>query len=469
MFIAALLYLALPVFIILFTFFSMPFVIPSAVALIILIFCLNKQRVDLSSLPHKPLVSYWPLLLMSILTPYLCVVGFEVPDWRNFFAIFNSLSESAWPPVLELDEQTWFLRYYASWFVMPALLAKILGSQFLLVAMFIWTAIGVFVALLIAFHNLHKASFLFIAASVFFIFSGLDIVGAYLVNYTDNLSHAWLGGWGGHRLFIVLSNLTTFHHAPQHAVAAFVSTSLIFCNRRLGLQYGAFILVIITMWSPFCAVGLLPLVMWSLYKEGFKTALTPQNLLVAPLLAMPIVLYLSQGTEQIPHMFAWQHANFSFISLILFCILEFLLILAILYYFLKEDTDRHIIFVLAAFLTLLCTYNVGLYTDLLIRGSMPAICVMSILMAKAVLSNRGWQREILVTYMIIGAIPVVSAFAVGVSNTMPKTYRYSTFKQYLNDRAAEDREIHRSQNLVEIKSARYIGNIPLMRNFPFKN
>ena len=117
-----------------------------------------------------------------------------------------------------------------------------------------------------------------------------------------------------------------FNHAPQHAIAAFLVTSLFFCYRRLFLQYAGVMFVVTTMWSPFCAIGLLPLIGWVSYKEGFKTALTTQNLLAAPLLAVPIVLYLTQGAEQIPLMFSWQHHNFSLLSLVLFCFFEILLI-----------------------------------------------------------------------------------------------------------------------------------------------
>ena len=42
MFLIAILYLIITVFIILFTFFSTPFVVPSAAALIILVFCLYR-------------------------------------------------------------------------------------------------------------------------------------------------------------------------------------------------------------------------------------------------------------------------------------------------------------------------------------------------------------------------------------------------------------------------------------------
>lgn len=468
MFIFALLYLATPVFMILFTFFSMPFVVLSAIAIVILIFCLHKTHKVDSNLPPKPLAEYWPLLLIALLAAYYSVVvGFDAPDWKNHFAISNSLIENTWPPVIEVDGQTWFLRYYLSWFVPSALFAKIFGSQAITSAMFAWQFAGMLIALLLLFQNLHRARHLLLAALVFFLFSGIDLVGAYLINshHLKHITPSWINSWAGTNLFIILPNLTVLQHSPHHAIAAFVSTSLIFCNRRLGLQYSAFILVITTMWSPFCAVGLLPLVALSLYKDDFKTALTPQNLLAAPLLAIPIVLYLTQGTELIPHMFAWQHASFYFPYFVLFCVFEFLLILGIFCYLMKKE--RSLIVTLGVFLTLLCTYSVGLYADLLIRAAMPAVVIMSVLMLKALLANEGWRRKVLVAHIIIGAIPAVVAFVQGARTPISQIHRNATFEQHLDELAAEDREIHRSQYLLDANYARrYLGSVTLMRNLP---
>ena len=182
MFVFALAYLAFPVFVILFTFFSLPFMLLSALALVTLIFYLHRTYQLGNHLPLKALLlNYWPLLLISLLVSYLCVYPFDAIDWRNYMAAFNLLEESYWPPVYELDGQTWFLRYYLAWFIPPALLAKILGQQTLMVGMFIWTAVGLIMTMLLAFRNLHKKHLLIIASLVFFLFSGLDLVGAWFL------------------------------------------------------------------------------------------------------------------------------------------------------------------------------------------------------------------------------------------------------------------------------------------------
>ena len=465
MFVIALLYIIIPIFLVLFTFFSSLFVVPSAIALTVVVYCLFKHKSKLRDDCRREFIRYWPLLLAALLLSYLCVVvKFDTYDWSNLFAIFNSLVNNTYPPVIELDGQTWFLRYYVSWFMPPAIVAKFFGSQFLVPAMFVWTAMGIFIAMLLMFHNLSKKRHMFLAIVVFFLFSGLDLVGAYLTNSFGQVNPYWLNWWAGGQLFVMLSNLNILHYAPSHALAAFISTGMFIYNRRMTLQYIVLIATVIAMWSPFCVIGLLPITLWSMPKEDWKIVLTPQNLLAAPLLAIPIVLYLTQETGEIVKMYVWQHANFSFVSFVLFCVLEFLLILGVLYFFLKEE--RSLITILAIFLTLLCTYRIGMYADLLARGSMPAICIISILIFKSLVSSRGLYREIIIIYMLVGAVPVVAAFVKGVVTPMPKNYRHSTFEQNLVMRPIEDRDQHRNQNLVAVHSARHIGGIPLMRELP---
>lgn len=162
MFTLAIAYLSLPVFLVLFTFFSTPFVWLSAIALVVLLFCLLNSQQD-TKVYHKIKIRHcWPLLLVALVVTYLCVVSpFDIWDWEKHYAIFNALINKSWPPVVELKEQTYFLRYFTAWYALPSLFAKIFGTQLLTLAIFIWTTAGVFIALLLAFSYLSKTSHLF--------------------------------------------------------------------------------------------------------------------------------------------------------------------------------------------------------------------------------------------------------------------------------------------------------------------
>ena len=466
MFIFALIYLLLPVFVILFTFFSIPFMVMSALALAVLVFSLYiSHNIDNNNQFHlSRIVVYWPLLLVALTTSAICVVfPFESFDWARQYATANLLFENSWPPVLEFDGKTWFKRYYVAYYMLPALFAKILGMQSTVLPMFIWTSVGLFVSWVLAFHNLKKAKYFFIAALVFLCFAGLDLVGSLLTNRMEGVNSYWLHWWSGWQVVVILSNLTTFQIAPQHALSAFIVTGLFLFDRRRTLQYSGVIIVAATLWSPFGAVGLLPLALWALLEEGYKTAITPQNLLVAPLLAVPIVLYLAQGTSQLPFAFTLGIKHFSVGLYVMFCVLEFLLPLAIFWKLLKEK--RSLLAILAVFLCALCLFKIGVYNDLVARGSMAAICVMSVLMLQSLLQNRGWRRDLLVAYMLVSALPVVLSF--GHSMTLPRQRHNITLTEVL-DKFRPPPQIglsyYSSYFLAKTSNATTFFNVPLMRN-----
>ena len=475
MFIFGVVYLSIPVFLVLFTFFSAPFVLLSAIALVLLVFCLYKSHYEGSNidLHVQTLTRYWPLLLVSLTITYLSLAyPFEQADWLKHFSILNALVGESWPPVIEVNEQTWFLRYYAAWHALPALFAKILGLQSLTVAMVIWTATGLFIALVLAFHNIRKTWPLFVGGLVFFFFSGLDIVRVFFQHYVEPVSPIWLNWWDG--IGVIFSNLSSIAWVPQHITGTCVATSLFIYNRRLALQYSGAIVVMTALWSPFGAVGLVPAVVWAVFKEGYKPAFSLQNWLITPLLGLSVLLYLTQGAEQVPFMFAWQHHEFALTSFIWFCVIEFLLILGVLYWFEREE--RALIVILAMFLPLLCLLRLGTHPELCMRGSIPAICIIAILVTNSLLKslkNGGWHREILVVYLVAGAFPVAVAFVKGLSMeradkkiTLEKSVIIIPEKYPEQWPSVASKYLY--QYLVKTKDVAKAFGVPLLRELPEK-
>ena len=417
MFIFGIVYLAIPVFLVLFAFFSAPFVMISAIALVLLVFCMYKSHYEGNNidLHLQILYRYWPLLLVSFIIAYLSLAyPFEQADWLKHFAVLNTLIRESWPPIVEINEQTYFLRYYIAWHALPALFAKILGLQSLTAALVIWTTTGLFIALVLAFHNIRKTWHLFVGALVFFFFSGLDIVKLFFQHHVEPINPIWLNWWDG--IGLSLSSLSSIAYVPQHITGTCVATSLYIYNRRLALQYSGAIVVMTAMWSPFGAIGLVSAVVWAVLKEGYRLAFSRQNWLITPLLVLPVGLYLAQGAEQIPFMFAWQHPDFSLTNFIWFCVIEFLLILGILYWFEREE--RTLIIILAIFFLLISLLRWGTHPELLMRGSITAVCIIAILVTQSLLKRLkrgGWHQEILVVYLVAGAFPVAAAFVKGLS------------------------------------------------------
>ncbi len=466
MFVFALAYLSLPVFMFLLAAFSLPFTLLSAVALVALVFCLfNSWQRGQTRPPRSKIKNYAPLLLTALVVTYFCTVSpFDIWDWEKHYAILNALIQNPWPPVIELNEQTYFLRYFTAWHVLPALFAKIFGTQYLTAVLFIWTATGVFIALALAFSYLRKPSHLFLAALVFFFFAGLDLIGAWLHGYVPPLFMHWPNiwiSWGE-----MWPALTGLAWTPQHVVGGWIGTSLFVYNRRLAVKYSAVIIVMVSMWSAFPAIGLIPIALWAARQEGYRTACTPQNLLTAPLAAISIALYLLQGAGDVPFMFVWQHHGFSLYGFVLFCIFEFLLILGILYLLLKKE--RGLIVTLASFLFGLCLIRYGDYNDLLMRGAIPSICIMSMLAFRALLTSKDFWREIVIVYLFVGAFPVAIAFILGVSPASGRVDKQTDFKKLTTLYPYEKEEYrHVTFNyLARTGDAINLFAVPLMRGLP---
>ena len=470
MFILALIYLALPVFIILFSFFNSIYLVPSSVALVAFIFCLAKQCKD-THFQFFTLVKYWPLLLVSFIIAYLSLVyPFKYLDWGKHFAVLNVLIGESWPPIIEINEQTWFLRYYAAWYALPALFAKIFGLQSPTAVLVIWTTTGLFIALVLSFHNIRKTWPLFIGALVFFFFSGLNIVKLLFPHHIEPVSHGWLTWWSG--IGNVPSNLFFIAWSPPHITGTCVATSLFIYNRRLALQYSGAIVVMTAWWSSFGAIGLAPIIAWAVSKEGYKPVFSRQNWLITLLLAIPALLYLTQGAEQVPFMFTWQHPDFSLTYFILFCVAEFLLILGILYWFEREE--REFIAILTMFFLLFSLLHWGTINELLGKGSTSTNCIMAILVTQSLLKslkNRVWRRKILVIYLVAAAFPVAAAFVKGLS--MERADKKMTFKKLASIYSQKDypKVYHQfiyHQYLVKTEDVVKTFGMPLLRGLPEK-
>ena len=470
MFTFAIVYLSLPVFLVLFTFFSIPYVLLSSAALVVLIFCLHNswQREDGKNFCWQSLVKYWPLLLVSIVITCLCVISpsASIWDWDRNYPVFNLLIDNPWLHAIEIHDQAYFLRYYVAWYAVPSLFAKIFGVHLLTLFVVIWTTLGIVGMLFLAFSHLNKTSYLFVAALIFFFFSGLDILYAFYYGYVEPVNSRWLqwyNGWGH-----IGSNIFNAAWVPQHLIGCGIGTCIFFYNRRLAVHYGALILTVVSMWSPFCAVGILPIAAYALVKEGCRTPLTAPNLLAAPLILTPILLYLTQGTGQIPFMFAWEFHRFLFSDFILFCIAEFLLIAFILCLMLPQQ--KLLISILGIFLTALCLMRYGVNNDLLMRASMPAICIMAILAVKALLEIKDWRQEILVVYLLVAAFPPVVAFANGFKPSMERVDKTLNIQKFIelyvrnihDNPNAGKHNIH--QYLVKTSNMSKLFGAPLLRN-----
>lgn len=459
MFFYALIYLAIPTFIALFALFNFPFVIIASISLTILIFSIYKScEKDYKSFYIKLNHRHWLLLAMSAFIVGICV---SYPhngwDWGKHHSVLNLLASNSWPPTLEIDNEKLLLRYYLSWYMIPALFSKI-SHTLLHPVNFIWTFLGVFIALYLAFHHLtkqYKMKYIFVATVVFFFFSGWDVVGAYAVGDFPPVYPNWLqlwSGWGE-----IFPNLFNISWTPQHALPAWLGACMFLHNRRLTMQYAVLIGAVASMWSPLVTIGLVPLFAYGLYKEGIKNSLTLQNLLSAPLIAVPIVLYLSSGTPEASVYFKLVSASLS--SRLMFWTLEFILAAVAIFYADKEKKEL----ILVCTVSLILLTLVDLHPDrgsLIIRTTAPFICILSVLAAKALLKSRGMRKELLIGYLLIGGITPAIVFVGTAFPWYPRADKNISFDktQYANPP-------HRYFYWLQVESVPHVMGFPLLRTY----
>ena len=339
-------------------------------------------------------------------------------DWIKHRAIFLDLSRGAWPvhlPYWASSLGTFFpgeveltgdlLRYYLAYYLTPGMVGSWFGAAALNWAVPLWTWCGAALVLLL-FTRDFKGWKVLAAAAVFVFFSGMDIVSVIAVKGWQWLEfRVSLAGWPAlylgtdflewDRFWNVkvqfLSHMTDLMWVPQHFIpGAIYALLLVQLNRhRRFLAVSGVVVGVSLLWSPFVAVGLLPFVVVLIIQNGVRPFLPWQNLVVAPLLTLLMLAYLTSDTGDIPHFWLWEFAGWPNVlrGLPLLYVTEFLALAALLV-LLRPRLRREPFFVAAVgTMLLLPLYYFGLHNDLVMRGLIPALALLCFYCAHA-LSGR---------------------------------------------------------------------------------
>lgn len=419
---AAFLYLLLPTALVLIAFQSWKIALPTAVATAAACWWLVQALRAAPRAQPASLRDTWPYLLMAAgfvwlsgaLPPFA-----ETYDWQKHYALFNELVEQAWPAAVPNGGALATLRYSLGYYVVPALVAKHAGYAFLGAAIFAWTTLGLYLALVLAFHARSRpVASRFLLCAVFLLFSGADIVGRYLTGFVHPvpMHFEWWAKFGE-----LPSSTTSLLWTPQHALSAWLGTFLVLRFPARALQCAGVLGAAIAVWSPFSAVGLAPVFLWAVHKVGFRPILGWMNLLAAPVLLAVAGYFLTRGSAGIPAGFIWTALDFRFGTWCAFIVLEFGAIALALY--LVERRNAALIVTGAGFLALLSLFSMGAYNDLLMRGSIPALAILAALAATSVAYAPNTARKApLVVCLVLGLVTPLGEIMRGISGErMPKS------------------------------------------------
>lgn len=242
-------------------------------------------------------------------------------DWYKHHMIINTLLTEPFPSNVTIDkagtEQHYYLRYYLGYYLTFASILKLFQQVFSIqhgqyIALTLWTGLGLYLLLQLAFdiirqrfpHLASRKNF-FILCLVFFLFSGLDYLGAKIFIYPilDSLGEgmhaaikmaklydAWSKVLGGE----ISSNITNLYWVPQHALGIWLGLLLLLQPKRyLLLSYAGLLAAGLIFWSPYSFLGLTIFALWVFAYYGFAQLCNWRNLLAAMILVMPIIYYFS--------------------------------------------------------------------------------------------------------------------------------------------------------------------------------
>ena len=248
------------------------------------------------------------------------------PNWMDRHVILQTLARNPWPVWLSdplaayaNDVADPLLRYYLGWSMVPGLAGRLWGADALRWAVPLWTWLGASLVLLL-FTRDRRGWGIVGAVALFVFFSGMDVLRLVLEEGWDWLAiNVDAQGWPriAVRRLLEKPDLTTvrltshmhiFRGSPQHGLSAWIGTQLLLQLRQEPRfpALSGLLLAAVAFWSPFVAVGLLPLAAILLWTRGLRPFLSWPNLILAALLIGLLALYLLPGAAGFARGWVWE-------------------------------------------------------------------------------------------------------------------------------------------------------------------
>jgi hypothetical protein len=318
-----------------------------------------------------------PALLTGFVTAALVLMlggeggwFFAPPDWQVRYAVLRDLTLNPWPFALAHPGGPLILRAPLGMYLAPALFAHahFAHSHFALLVQNT-LLLGVVLALGAALFPSARARW--IGLGVFWAFSGMDILGQAFAGGRLTLH---LESWAGLQYS---SAITQIFWAPQHALAGWI-IAVLYLLWREGKVPAAVLLSavpLIALLSPLAMLGALPF--------AAHAALNHRNPLwpaLATLITAPALLYLTMGSAAVGGGVAQSHHLNAYLLFILLEIGGYLMALRAVGR--DQPFGLATTLITCGALLLIPFGQIGQGPDFVMRGSIPALAVMAVMMAR---------------------------------------------------------------------------------------
>jgi len=361
-------------------------------------------------------------------------LGYQNDDYRAKNALLNDLINQKFPLNAVISGVTTKIVYYYNYYLPAVAVGKIFGWIAANFLMIIWSFVGIVIAfawfLIISKVSLKEKVFrLFPLALVFCLAGGLDFVGAYILK---DLPFSWsrhIEFWVEYYQYS--SNTTLVYWVPQHAIPAWLLTGMIATSlyKTQNIKYIGISVAASILWSPFAVVGIFPylLILFFFYMaspENRKLIFNPVTFVFNSLAFWTggiYLLYIASNKFSFPITYMWEvieNKRQLTTTLLKFWFVEFgLLAFLVVGYFMVRffaylfENNTHKVslwkkwfdamdknfnikfpqfglFILSVLiLIILPFFKMGIFNDLVMRGSIPALFIFWAIVSKIILDS----------------------------------------------------------------------------------
>jgi hypothetical protein len=377
----------------------------------------------------SPVPVHWLLITALIIGLWVFLSGvggyaFQNWDhhWRN--AVFRDLVTNGWPVTYSSPERgpITMLVYYVGYWLPAAFAGRILGWGVANLILFLWTWLGVLLAVLHL--NLKLKTSLVKSALLLIFFSGLDVIGALL--FAKDYPTLWppithLEIWSGGDL--QYSSFTTqLYWVFNQAVPAWLCIALILStvrNDAQTLSQKGFVWALSFFFAPLASIGLIPYLMIDLFTltdwKSFFKSIRVGLLLATGIIFLLSYFFFSSNT-------AAQERGFQLIAL-KDLLVFFLLDGGIFWLMLASSKWRDPRWAVTGILFLLMPFiQLGNGRDFVMRASIAPLFYLMTMVGETIL-NKVASRGLIITFyvlLVLGALTPLYE----INRSVSRTYEY---------------------------------------------
>ncbi len=344
------------------------------------------------------------LLLLAILMAYYAGAGGyskQESDYYKHNLLFNDLINHQWPVIYSnqaLGDP--FLCYYLAYYLPVSWIAKITGITHAENIAFLWTCTGIFLGLCWVYRITRNR---------------LIVIAIWLIGGTDYLYN--LIKWAGIRLDLPVNfsrseegmygvvldryllkysnnSLVTIHKpdfyldldleflwrqlifVPQHCLPVLLGIGIFWKRLQEKSSYDVLMIIaLVSLWSPFTAIGFIPFAGWLIYTSEAKHIISIPNIL-GGFIGLGIACFM---LAHFPHpfkglLFSRLNTLIDFVNYAWYILMEFGM-MAIAYFLLKERkrSDTIPAGLMIASLVVVSFIYMGYYNDWIMRVSQPVL------------------------------------------------------------------------------------------------